>query len=47
MLRGTDPFLIEGVTFERIYMMGSTKPAVTLENMNIRNIELYVVNDIR
>jgi hypothetical protein len=47
MLRGTDPFLIEGVTFEQIYMMGSTKPAASLEEMNIRIKELYVVDDIR
>lgn len=47
MLRGTDPFLVEDVTFNGIYMTGSLKPAATLEEMNIRNIELYVVNDIR
>ncbi|OAS19164.1 glycosyl hydrolase family 28-related protein [Paenibacillus oryzisoli] len=47
MLRGTHPFLIEGVTFEQIYMMGNTKPAATLEEMNIRNTELYVLNEIK
>ncbi|KRF06630.1 hypothetical protein ASG89_19480 [Paenibacillus sp. Soil766] len=47
MLRGTDPFLIEGVTFEQIYMKGSTKTATSLEEMNIHNIELYVLNEIR
>ncbi|NQX60816.1 glycoside hydrolase family 28 protein [Paenibacillus qinlingensis] len=47
LLRGTDPFRIESVTFDQIYMMGSTKPAASLEEMNIRNMELYVVNDIR
>lgn len=47
MLRGKHPFLIEGVTFDQIYMTGSTKPAATLEEMNIRNNELYVLNDIR
>jgi hypothetical protein len=47
MLRGKDPFQIVGVTFEQIYMMGSTKPAASLEEMNIHMKELYVVEDIR
>ncbi|CAN7450290.1 glycoside hydrolase family 28 protein [Paenibacillus sp. LjRoot56] len=47
ILRGTDPFLIERVAFEQIYMMESTKPAASLEEMNIRVKQLYVVDDIR
>ncbi|MDR6555375.1 glycosyl hydrolase family 28-related protein [Paenibacillus qinlingensis] len=47
MLRGTDSFLIENVTFEQIYMNGSTKPAASLEEMNIRNLARYSLNEIR
>ncbi|OCT16761.1 hypothetical protein A8709_08860 [Paenibacillus pectinilyticus] len=47
MIRGKDEFLIEGVTFNEIYMPGSTEPAVTLEEMNIRRHERYVLTDIR
>jgi hypothetical protein len=44
-LRGKDHCMIEGVVFDRIYMPDGTKPVLTLQEMNIGDIDLYTLKD--
>ncbi len=45
-LRGKEHFMVENVIFDHIYMPGSTKPALTLQEMNIIDTDLYTLKDI-